>query len=92
MAELGLVSTTPALSKFMQLLIKCLHLLDPAPGTWHATPSGTDTLSGMVKLSKQLKYRILIHCYEGGSVMKIDNRDTYSTTDSGKTFQKKKKR
>lgn len=59
MAELGSVSTTPALSKLMRLLTKCLHLLDPAPGTEHTTLSGTDMLSVMVKLSKQLKYRIL---------------------------------
>lgn len=42
----------------MQLLIKCLHLLDTAPGTGHTAYSETEKLPVLVKLSKQLKYRV----------------------------------
>lgn len=43
----------------MQIFIEFLHLLDTALGTGHMTLSGTDRLSILVKLSKQLKYRVL---------------------------------
>lgn len=68
----------------------CLHVLDITLGIRHAILSGTDKLSVLVRLSKQLKYRMFRAMRDAVQWSFITEAQLYNRV--GKAFQEKKKK